>query len=85
MNDVLHAVKRLQQCLETLRVDVVLHVDVHVKVAHDDNRASVRRAKLFQHSGQFVEERRTGNIRAGSVDSQQQEVVGGHMTAQMLE
>ena len=76
----LHAVKRLQQCLETRRIDVV-----HVKIARDDNRALVR-AKLFQHNSS--EERRSGDIRAGSVDCQQQEVVGaagGHMTAQMLE
>lgn len=63
--NVLHTIKRLQQCLDTCRIGVVIHVDVHVEVAHDDIRPMIRasvRAELFQNGGQFVEERRRGNI-----------------------
>ena len=84
--DVLHVVERLQQCLETQSVRVFVHVDVDVKVAQDDNRASVR-AERFEDGRQFVEERRRGGKRTGSVDSEQQKVLvaGGHVTAQVLE
>ena len=51
--DVLHVVERLQQCLETRSVRVFVHVDMDVKVAQDDNRASVR-AELFDDGRQFV-------------------------------
>ena len=43
---------------------------MYVKVAHDDNWASVG-AQLFKNSGEVVEERRRGSTRAGSVYTEQ--------------